>query len=156
MTSEVKRILLVEDSQRDIDLILAALAESELADDVLVVRDGEQALDYLYRRGGFRSYAPGLPAVVLLDLKLPKLSGIDVLTQIKWDPDLRMIPVVMLTSSREEADLTNSYLRGVNAYVVKPVGFSQFAEAIRELGTFWAKVNEPPRRINDRQRSRYA
>lgn len=156
MTFEVKRILLVEDSQRDIDLILTALGESELADDVLVVRDGEEALDYLYRRNRFRSYAPGLPSVVLLDFKLPKLSGLDVLTQIKWDPDLRMIPVVMLSSSREEADLTNSYLRGVNAYVVKPVGFSQFAEAIRELGAFWAKINEPPRRINDRQRSRYA
>jgi CheY-like chemotaxis protein len=156
MTSEVNRILLVEDSQRDVDLILAALGECGLADDALVVRDGEQALDYLYRRGRFEGHAPGLPAVVLLDLKLPRLSGLDVLTQIKCHPELRMVPVVMLTSSREESDLSNSYLRGANAYMVKPVGYAQFAAAIRALGAFWAKVNEPPRRTIGRQMSRHA
>jgi CheY-like chemotaxis protein len=144
MTAEHKRILLVEDNQKDIDLALAALAENELADEVIVVRDGEQALDYLCQRGNFRLRARGNPAVVLLDLKLPKLNGLEVLTQIKSDPQLQMIPVVMLTSSREEADLASSYQRGVNAYVVKPVTFSRFVDALREFGVFWAEVNEPP------------
>ena len=144
MTTELKRILLVEDNQKDIDLALAALAENELADEVIVVRDGEQALDYLCQRGNFRLRAPGNPAVVLLDLKLPKVNGLEVLTQIKSDPQLQMIPVVMLTSSREEADLASSYQRGGNAYVVKPVTFSRFVEALRELGVFWVEINEPP------------
>ena len=144
MTTELKRILLVEDNQKDIDLALAALAENELADEVVVVRDGEQAIDYLYQRGNFLLRARGNPAVVLLDLKLPKVNGLEVLTQIKSDPQLKMIPVVMLTSSREEADLASSYQRGVNAYVVKPVTFSRFVDALRELGVFWAEINEPP------------
>jgi len=140
----VKRILLVEDSQKDIDLTLAALEENNLADEVVVVRDGEQALDYLYRRGNFRLRAGGNPAVVLLDLKLPKVSGLEVLSQVNSDPALKSIPIVMLTSSREEIDLAGSYQLGVNAYVVKPVTFSQFVEALRELGLFWAEINEPP------------
>jgi CheY-like chemotaxis protein len=144
MTSELKRILLVEDSQKDVDLTLAALAENELANEVVVVRDGEQALDYLHQRGNFRLRAPGNPSVVLLDLKLPKVSGLEVLAQVKEDPLLKVIPIVMLTSSREEADLASSYRRGVNAYVVKPVTFAQFVQALRELGVFWAEVNEPP------------
>jgi CheY-like chemotaxis protein len=144
MTTEVKRILLVEDSQKDIDLTLAALEENHLADEVIVVRDGEQALDYLYRRGNYRLRAGGNPAVVLLDLKLPKVSGLDVLSQVKADASLKSIPIVMLTSSREEVDLAHSYQNGVNAYVVKPVTFSQFVEALRELGVFWAEINEPP------------
>jgi CheY-like chemotaxis protein len=155
MTADHKRILLVEDNQKDIDLALAALAENELADEVIVVRDGEQALDYLCQRGNFRLRARGNPAVVLLDLKLPKVDGLEVLTQIKSDPQLQMIPVVMLTSSREDADVASSYQRGVNAYVVKPVTFSRFVDALRELGVFWAEINEPPpgsigRRVNRR------
>lgn len=144
MTTELKRILLVEDSQKDVELTLAALAENELANEVVVARDGEQALDYLYQRGSFRLRAPGNPAVVLLDLKLPKVSGLEVLAQIKHDPQLKVIPIVMLTSSREEADLGRSYQGGVNAYVVKPVTFPQFVQALRELGVFWAEINEPP------------
>jgi CheY-like chemotaxis protein len=144
MTTELKRILLVEDNQKDIDLAFAALAENSLADEVVVVRDGEQAIDYLYQRGNFQLRASGNPAVILLDLKLPKVSGLEVLTQIKSDPQLRVIPVVMLTSSREEVDLASSYQRGVNAYVVKPVTFSRFVDALRDLGVFWAELNEPP------------
>ncbi|HSK02417.1 MAG TPA: response regulator [Kofleriaceae bacterium] len=156
MTAELKRILLVEDSQKDIDLALAALAESELANEVVVVRDGEQALDYLHQRGNFRLRAPGNPAVVLLDLKLPKVSGLEVLAQVKEDPLLKVIPIVMLTSSREEADLASSYRCGVNAYVVKPVTFTQFVQALRELGVFWAEINEPPPGSVGRQASRRA
>lgn len=144
MTTELKRILLVEDNQKDVDLALAALAENELANEVVVVRDGEQALDYLYQRGSYRLRAPGNPAVVLLDLKLPKVSGLEVLEQIKKDLQLKVVPIVMLTSSREEIDLASSYQCGVNAYVVKPVTFSQFVQALRELGVFWAQLNEPP------------
>jgi CheY-like chemotaxis protein len=142
--TDVKRILLVEDNQNDIDLTLAALDENQLADEVVVVRDGEQALDYLYRRGSFRMRAGGDPAVVLLDLKIPKINGLEVLAQVKADPLLKSIPIVMLTSSREQVDLGRSYQSGVNAYVVKPVTFSQFVEALRELGVFWAEINEPP------------
>jgi len=144
VTGDVKRILLVEDSQKDIDLTLAALEQNALAEEVVVVRDGEQALDFLYRRGNFRLRAPGNPAVVLLDLKLPKVSGLEVLQQVKADESLKIIPIVMLTSSREEIDLERSYERGVNAYVVKPVTFARFVDALRELGVFWAEVNEPP------------
>jgi CheY-like chemotaxis protein len=156
MTTEHKRILLVEDNQKDIDLALAALEENELADEVIVVRDGEQALDYLCQRGNFRLRARGNPAVVLLDLKLPKVNGLEVLTQIKSDRQLQMIPVVMLTSSREEADLASSYQRGVNAYVVKPVTFSRFVDALRDLGVFWAEINEPPPGSIGRRTSRRA
>lgn len=144
MTSSLKRILLVEDSDNDVQLTLAALAETNLANEVDVVSDGQQALDYFYRRGRFANRVGELPAVVLLDLKLPKINGLEVLAQLKGDPELKAIPVVMLTSSREEPDLKQAYSLGVNAYVVKPVGFSAFTDALKELGLFWAILNEPP------------
>ncbi len=142
--ADLKRILLVEDSPQDIELTLAALEENRLANEVIVVRDGEAALDFLHRRGIFKLRTPGHPAVVLLDLKLPKVDGLEVLQQVKKDATLRSIPVVMLTSSREEQDLVHSYDFGVNAYVVKPVNFKDFVGAIKELGLFWAVINEPP------------
>jgi len=142
--SELKRILLVEDSPNDVELTLSALAENHLANEVVVVRDGQEALDYLYGRGIFKLRAPGHPAVVLLDLKLPRVDGLEVLQQLKTDPELRSVPVVMLTSSREEQDLVRSYKLGVNAYVVKPVDFQEFVGALRELGLFWAVINQPP------------
>jgi len=142
--ADLKPILLVEDSPKDVELTLAALERCQLANSVVVVRDGAEALDYLYARGSFESRATGDPAVVLLDLKLPKVDGLEVLEKIKGDELLRQTPVVMLTSSREERDLIRSYSLGVNAFVVKPVGFDQFFEAIRDLGMFWAVLNEPP------------
>ena len=142
--AELKPILLVEDNPKDIELTLAALADNRLANEVIVVRDGEEAIDYLFRRGIFTLRAAGNPAVVLLDLKLPKVDGLEVLEQIKTDVMLRTVPVVMLTSSREEPDLNRSYKMGVNAYVVKPVNFSEFTQAIREIGLFWAVINQPP------------
>ncbi len=142
--SELKRILLVEDTSNDVELTLAALEEAHLANEVVVVRDGAEALDYLFERGEFNGRMPGLPAVVLLDLKLPKIDGLEVLERIKSDNALRIVPVVMLTSSREERDLVRSYDLGVNAYVVKPVDFVEFAQALRDLGLFWAVINEPP------------
>jgi CheY-like chemotaxis protein len=142
--TDVKRILLVEDTPNDIELTLAALEENNLANEVVVVRDGAEALDYLYRRGLYKLRTPGHPAVVLLDLKLPKVDGLEVLQQVKSDPNLRSMPVVMLTSSREEIDLVRSYDLGVNAYVVKPVDFREFVTALKELGLFWAVINEPP------------
>jgi CheY-like chemotaxis protein len=142
--SELKRILLVDDSPHDVELTLAALEQNRLANEVVVARDGEEALDYLYRRGIFKLRSAGHPAVVLLDLKLPKVDGLEVLKQIKGDEDLRAIPVVMLTSSREEKDLVQSYNLGVNAYVVKPVDFHDFVESLKELGLFWAVINQPP------------
>ncbi|MDB5857098.1 MAG: response regulator with CheY-like receiver domain and winged-helix DNA-binding domain [Ramlibacter sp.] len=142
--SGLGRILLVEDDPKDVELTLEALSEYNLANEVVVVRDGVEALDYLYGRGGFQARAGGSPAVVLLDLKLPKVNGLEVLRQIKSDPDLNMVPVVVLTSSREEKDVVASYKLGVNAYVVKPVEFHQFVNAIKELGIFWAVVNEAP------------
>lgn len=141
---ELKRILLVEDNHNDVELTLAALAENQLANEVVVVQNGEDALDYLYRRGVFRLRAGGYPAVVLLDLKMPKVDGLEVLKQIKADPDLRVVPIVVLTSSREEQDLVQSYNLGTNAFVVKPVDFREFVQAIQNLGLFWAVVNEPP------------
>jgi CheY-like chemotaxis protein len=141
---ELKRILLVEDDPRDIELTLTALAEHHLANEVVVVRDGEEALNYLRRAGPFRLRTAGNPAVVLLDLKLPKLDGVQVLERMREDPELRAIPVVMLTSSREEKDIHRSYERGVNAYVVKPVHFGEFVDSIKELGLFWAVINQPP------------
>ncbi len=140
----LKSILLVEDNIRDVELTLAALAEYNLANEVVVTRDGEEALDYLYRRGNFRLRTVGNPAVVMLDLKMPKIDGLGVLQQMKSDEDLKTIPVVMLTSSREEQDLMRSYKLGVNAYVVKPVDFQQFVDAIKQVGVFWALINEPP------------
>lgn len=141
---ELKRILLVEDSANDIELILAALEENRMANEVVVVRDGEEALDYLYRRGVYRLRREGNPVVVLLDLKLPKVDGLEVLAQLKSDQELKVIPVVVLSSSGEEQDLIKSYNLGTNAYVVKPVDFHEFVDAIRELGLFWAVVNQPP------------
>lgn len=146
--NNLRRILLVEDSPRDAELALNALEAHQLANQVVHVRDGADALDYLYRRGEFTDRSDGQPAVVLLDLKLPKVDGLEVLRQIKGDPDLKTIPVVMMTSSRDERDLVNSYNLGVNAYVVKPVRFSDFVEAVKQVGGFWAVVNEvPPARV---------
>ena len=141
---ELKRILLVEDDKRDVELTLTALEENRLANEVVVVRDGAEALDYLFRRGLFKLRREGNPAVVLLDLKLPKVNGLEVLAQLKTNPDLRKVPVVMLTSSAEEPDLKNAYDLGVNAYVVKPVDFQEFVRALREIGLFWAVINQPP------------
>lgn len=141
---ELKRILLVEDSPNDVELTLAALAENHLANEVVVVRDGEEALDYLYRRGMFKLRMAGNPVVVLLDLKLPKIDGLEVLAQLKSDPAMKPVPIVMLTSSQEEQDLISSYNLGVNAYVVKPVDFQEFVNSIKEIGLFWAVVNQPP------------
>ena len=140
----VGRILMVEDDPRDVELTLTALAEYNLTNEVVVIHDGEEALNYLYRRGNFKARNNENPAVLLLDLKLPKVDGLEVLQQIKSDEALRMIPVVVLTSSREERDMVASYKLGVNAYVVKPVDFHEFVNAIKELGMFWALVNEPP------------
>lgn len=142
--SLLKPILLVEDNPKDLELTLVALSKSNLANDVVVVRDGAEALDYLRCQGTFESRPKGNPAVVLLDLKLPKVDGMQVLEAIKGSEELRPMPVVVLTSSREERDLLQSYKLGVNAYVVKPVNFHDFIEAVRELGVFWAVLNEPP------------
>jgi CheY-like chemotaxis protein len=135
---------MVEDDPKDVELTLTALEEYNLANEVVVTRDGEEALDYLYCRGSFAARSGENPAVMLLDLKLPKIDGLEVLHQIKSDEKLRMIPVVVLTSSSEEKDMVASYRLGVNAYVVKPVDFHEFVNAIRELGVFWAVINEPP------------
>jgi CheY-like chemotaxis protein len=142
--THLRPILLAEDNLKDIELVLAALTKNNLANEVVVARDGAEALDYLYRRGKFQSREAGLPIAILLDLKMPKVDGLEVLQQIKGDDALKVIPVVMLTSSREEADLVKSYQLGVNAYVVKPVGFQQFVDAIKQTGKFWAVINEPP------------
>jgi CheY-like chemotaxis protein len=142
--SDLKRILLVEDDPKDVELTLTGLDEYNLVNEVVVARDGEEALDYLYRRGIYENRAIDNPAVVLLDLKLPKVDGFEVLQQIRADEKLKMIPVVILTSSHEERDLVRSYKLGVNAYVVKPVDFHQFVNAVKELGFFWAVINEAP------------
>lgn len=142
--AELKRILLAEDNPKDVELTLTALDEHHLANEVVVVNDGAEALDYLYRRGKFAMRTDNNPAVVLLDLKMPKVDGLEVLRTIKKDDNLKTIPTVILTSSREEKDLVESYKLGVNAYVVKPVNFQQFIEAVKELGAFWAVINEPP------------
>lgn len=140
----IKHILVAEDDPRDVELTLAALDEHNLANQVAVVHDGEEALDYLYCRGKFIGRENGPPVVVLLDLKMPKVSGLEVLKIVKSDEQLRSIPVVVLTSSREEPDLIESYKHGVNAYVVKPVDFTEFMQAVKRLGIFWAAINEPP------------
>ena len=144
--ADLRPILLVEDNPKDIELTLAALAKCQLANDIVVTRDGADALDSLYARNAHASRVRGDPAVVLLDLKLPKVDGLEVLERLKNDPQRRQIPVVMLTSSREENDLVRSYELGVNAFVVKPVDFNTFFEAIQDLGMFWAVLNEPPPR----------
>jgi CheY-like chemotaxis protein len=140
----LRRILLVEDDPKDVELTLAALEEYHLVNEVMVVRDGQKALDYLYCRDEFTTRPPDNPAVMLLDLKLPKVDGLEVLQQIKSDERLKMMPVVVLTSSNEEKDMMRSYQLGVNAYVVKPVDFHEFINAVKELGVFWAVINEPP------------
>ena len=141
---KLKTILFAEDNQNDVDLTLLALSEYNLANSIDVVADGVEVLDYLRSEGKFRERKQGFPAVILLDLKMPRLDGIGVLNEIKSDPVLKFIPVVMITSSREEKDLVESYKLGVNAYVVKPVDFTQFTEAIKQLGAFWAVLNEIP------------
>ncbi|MGI4720941.1 MAG: response regulator [Janthinobacterium lividum] len=140
----LKPILLVEDNPNDLELTLIALAKSQLANEVVVVRDGAEALDYLHRRGEFAERAAGNPAVILLDLKLPKVDGLEVLREIRSTDVLKSIPVCMLTSSKEEQDVVRSYELGVNGYVVKPVDFAEFVRAIADLGIFWAVLNEPP------------
>jgi len=146
MIAELKRILLAEDNEKDVELTLAALAEHHLANEVVTVRDGAEALDYLYHRGKFQALPNGSPVVILLDLKMPKVDGLEVLRIIRGDERLKHIPVVILTSSREEKDLVEGYALGVNAYVVKPVDFQEFVEAVKTLGAFWAVINEPPPR----------
>jgi two-component system response regulator len=149
--NHLKRILLVEDSPRDAELILDALG-NQLANEVVHVRDGADALDYLYRRGQFATRPDDLPALLLLDLKLPKVDGLEVLRQIKGDSALKVIPVVMMTSSRQEQDLISSYQLGVNAYVVKPLKFQDFVEAVKQVGVFWAVINEVPARVRGSER----
>jgi CheY-like chemotaxis protein len=140
----LKPIVLVEDNPNDLELTLVALERSQLANEVIVLRDGAEALDYLLRRNAYAERKAGNPAVLLLDLKLPKVDGLEVLKVIRESEDLRSMPVVMLTSSREEPDLQRAYALGVNAYVVKPVEFKEFVSAISDLGIFWAVLNEPP------------
>ncbi len=139
-----KTILLAEDNPRDVELTLAALAESRLPHDIVVSRDGAEVLDYLYTRGLHAARPSGNPMLILLDLKMPKVDGLEVLRTIKSDERLKLIPVVMLTSSREEHDLIQSYGLGANAYVVKPVSFEVFVRALKETGSFWGYINEPP------------
>ena len=140
----IKNVLLVEDDPKDVELTLAALEDNHLANRVAAVENGEEARDYLYRRGKFKMRSGGNPIVVLLDNKMPKVNGLEVLKTIKADEHLKIIPVVVLTSSRETPDLVEFYKHGVNAYVVKPVEFSEFMKAIKNLGIFWAAINEPP------------
>jgi CheY-like chemotaxis protein len=144
MTLTVKRILLVEDSDRDAELIMDALDQHGLINDVVRVRDGEAALDYLYRRGQFAGRSDEDPAMVLLDLKMPKVNGLEVLQQVRNDGQTKRIPIVIMTSSRDDRDLAKAYELGVNAYVVKPVNFSAFVNAVQQVGVFWALINEPP------------
>jgi len=141
---KIPRILLAEDNENDIELMLTALKEYNLINEVSVVRDGVAALDFLHRRGGFEDVPAGNPAVVMLDLKMPRLGGLDVIKIMKKDPKLQLIPIVVLTSSKLESDLMESYKMGVNAYVVKPVDFNEFMIAIKNIGVFWAILNEPP------------
>jgi CheY-like chemotaxis protein len=154
--SDLRPILLVEDDANDVELTLQALAQHNLANQIIVVRDGAAALDYLYRRGEYHGREDHQPIVVLLDLKMPKVNGLDVLKQMKADDQLRLVPVVMLTSSREERDLVASYQLGVNSYVVKPVSFSEFVSAIQSLGVFWALINEPPPEVSSNGRTEHA
>ncbi|HEX5735914.1 MAG TPA: response regulator [Blastocatellia bacterium] len=140
----VRRILLVEDNMNDVELTLAALEEHRMSNQVDVVRDGVEAIDYLYKRGAYSDCLHTLPAVILLDLKMPKMDGLEVLRRVKNDLELKNIPIVMLTSSREEQDVVESYKLGVNAYVVKPVAFEDFVAVVKQLGLFWVLINEPP------------
>lgn len=145
MMNQLKRILLVEDSPRDAELTIEAFAEYNLANAITHLRDGAEVLDYLYARGVHRDRSPDAPALILLDLKMPKVGGLEVLRQIKGEASLKTIPVVVMTSSCEERDLVESYRLGVNGYVVKPVKFPEFVEAVRHLGAYWAVLNEVPR-----------
>jgi len=140
----LRKILLAEDDPNDIELTLTALEDYKLVNAVDVVSDGAEALDYLYRRRRFAQRSPDPPAVVLLDIKMPKVDGVQVLRLLKSDPELRLVPVVMLTSSREERDLLESYRLGANAYVVKPLNFHAFVNAVKQITGFWILVNEPP------------
>jgi CheY-like chemotaxis protein len=142
--NSVRDILLAEDDPKDVELTLAALQKHNIVNRVIVVGDGAAALDYLYREGEFAHRSTGDPPLVLLDLKMPKLDGLEVLRRIKSDAKLKTIPIVILTSSREERDIVESYRLGVNAYVVKPVRFQDFVEAVSHLAVFWALINEPP------------
>ena len=142
--TKLKHILLAEDDPQDIELTINALSENNLANNVMVVRDGVEALDYLYRRGGFADRPDGNPILILLDIKMPRMDGIEVLKQLKSDAKMHNIPIVILTSSRESQDMETCYELGVNAYVVKPVKFVDFIEAIKQIGIFWALINEPP------------
>lgn len=142
--TEIKQILLAEDSPQDVEMTLTALEEHRLANEVVVVPDGVEALDYLYSRGKYAGRPPGLPALVLLDLKMPRVDGLEVLRKLKGDPAMASLPVVMLTSSREEQDLVQSYAAGANAYVVKPVDFDGFVNAVKQIGAFWVLHNQPP------------
>jgi len=144
MNTEVKRILIVDDSPKDIELAIAALAETNLANEVVVAEDGLEALDYLHKRGKFVN-EHGNPAVIMLDIKMPKMDGIEVLRHIRADPKFKLIPVIMVTSSREERDLVESYKLGANSYVVKPVDITQFFDAIKVLGQYWAVINQLPK-----------
>ncbi|RPH31858.1 MAG: response regulator [Bacteroidales bacterium] len=143
MYTEVKKILIVDDSPRDVELTIAALNEKNLANEVVVAEDGEEALDYLYKRGRFVN-ENGLPAIILLDIKMPKINGIEVLKDIRSNPKFSFIPVIMVTSSHEEKDLVESYKLGANSYVVKPVDITQFIDAIKSLGQYWAIINKTP------------
>lgn len=139
-----KTILLVEDDPKDIELTLLALEEQTLVNDISVVRDGAEALDYLYQRGKFAGREPGNPVLILLDIKLPKIDGLEVLQEIKNNPDLKTIPVVIMTSSSDEQDINTSYKNGTNAYVVKPISFDEFQSAVKQIGLFWLLLNQPP------------
>jgi CheY-like chemotaxis protein len=144
MNVDIKRIMIVDDSPKDVELTIAALAEKNLANEVIVAEDGEEALDYLYKRGKFVDYEKVNPAVILLDIKMPKIDGIEVLRQIRAEPKFKTIPVIMVTSSREERDLVESYNLGANSYVVKPVDIAQFIDAVKVLGQYWAVINQLP------------
>ena len=144
MPIELRTILLAEDNPKDVELTLEALTEHNLANRLTVVKDGVEVMEYLKREGKFKMRRPGNPAILLLDIKMPRMDGIEVLRTIRTDPALKMLPVVILTSSREEQDLIRSYELGVNAYIVKPVDFKEFIEAIKLIGVFWAIINELP------------
>jgi len=141
---EIRTILFAEDNPKDVELTLEALVDHNLANNVVVVRDGVETIEYLRCEGKYKKRKPGNPAVLLLDIKMPRMDGIEVLRTIRNDPKLKTLPVVMLTSSREEQDLIKSYELGVNAYVVKPVDFREFIEAVKQVGVFWAVINELP------------
>jgi CheY-like chemotaxis protein len=144
MMIEIRTILLAEDNPKDVELTLEALTDHNLANNVVTVRDGVETMEYLRREGKYKQRKAGNPAVILLDIKMPRMDGIEVLKTVRGDDSLKTIPVVMLTSSREEQDLIRSYELGVNAYVVKPVNFKEFIEAVKQLGVFWAVINEVP------------